>query len=59
MKIVVSHLTRMQRGTVCVAGLDVDSGQHVRPIPPMGVFQSRVTALAVGRSTWRPWSISG
>ena len=44
MKIVVSHLTRMQRGTVCVAGLDVESGQHVRPVPPMGVLQSRVTA---------------
>ena len=44
MKIVVSHLTRMQRGTVCVAGLDVDTGQHVRPVPPMGVLQSRVTA---------------
>jgi hypothetical protein len=44
MKIVVSHLTRMQRGTVCVAGLDVESGRHVRPVPPMGVLQSRVTA---------------
>lgn len=44
MKIVVSHLTRMQRGTVCVAGLDVETGQHVRPVPPMGVLQSKVTA---------------
>jgi len=43
MKIVVTHLTRMQRGTVCVAGLEVDTGQHVRPVPPMGVLQSRVT----------------
>jgi hypothetical protein len=44
MKIVVTHLTRMQRGTVCVAGLDVETGQHVRPVPPMSVLQSRVTA---------------
>jgi hypothetical protein len=43
MKIVVTHLTRMQRGTVCVAGLGVETGQHVRPVQPMGVLQSRVT----------------
>ena len=48
MKIVVCHLTRMQRGTVCVAGLDVETGQHVRPVPPMGVLQSRVTATRGG-----------
>jgi hypothetical protein len=44
MRIVVSHLTRMQRGTVCVAGLDVETGHHVRPVVPMGVLQSRATA---------------
>src|SRR4051794_27094882 len=44
MRMVVTHLTRMQRGTICVAGLDVDTGRHVRPIPPMGVLQSRMTA---------------
>src|SRR5689334_20372286 len=44
MRIVVTHLTRMQRGTVCVAGLDVATGRHVRPLQPMGVLQSRVTA---------------
>ena len=43
MKIVVTHLTRMQRGTVCVAGLDVETGRHVRPVQPMGVLQSRLT----------------
>ena len=32
MKIVVSHLTRMEPGYVCVAGLDIRSGQHVRPV---------------------------
>ena len=48
MKFGVSHLTRMQRGTVCVAGLDVETGRHVRPVPPMGVLQSRVTATRGG-----------
>jgi hypothetical protein len=32
MKILVNHLTRMQPGYVCVAGLDVDTLQHVRPV---------------------------
>jgi hypothetical protein len=31
-KILVNHLTRMQPGYVCVAGLDVDTLQHVRPV---------------------------
>jgi hypothetical protein len=44
MRIVVTHLTRMQRGTICVTGLDVDSGRHVRPVVPSGVLQSRMTA---------------
>ncbi len=44
MKIVVTHLTRMQRGTVCAAGLDIETGQHVRPVPPMGALQSRMTS---------------
>lgn len=48
MRIVVTHLTRMQRGTVCVAGLDVDTGRHIRPLQPMGVLQSRVTAARGG-----------
>ena len=32
MKIVVNHLTRMRAGYICVAGLDVETGQHVRPV---------------------------
>jgi hypothetical protein len=44
MRIVVAHLTRMQRGTVCVAGIDVETGQQVRPVPPMSVLLSRVIA---------------
>lgn len=34
MKIVVNHLTRMQQGYFCVAGLDVNTGEHVRPVLP-------------------------
>ena len=32
MKIAVSHLTRMQQGYICVAGIDLQSGQHIRPV---------------------------
>ena len=32
MKIVVNHLTRMQPGYICVAGLDFQTNAHVRPV---------------------------
>jgi hypothetical protein len=32
MKIIVNHLTRMRAGYICVAGIDVESGRHVRPV---------------------------
>lgn len=32
MKIVINHLTRMQKGFICVAGVDLATGQHVRPV---------------------------
>lgn len=32
MQIVVNHLTRMQEGRMCVAGIDLDTGLHVRPV---------------------------
>jgi hypothetical protein len=32
LKIVVNHLTRMQPGYVCVAGIDLRRHQHVRPV---------------------------
>lgn len=32
MKIVVNHLTRMQPGYVCVAGIDLQTNAHVRPV---------------------------
>lgn len=31
-KIVINHLTRMQKGFICVAGVDLATGQHVRPM---------------------------
>jgi hypothetical protein len=31
-KLVVNHLTRMQKGFICVAGVDLATGQHVRPM---------------------------
>ena len=32
MRIVVNHLTRMHGGHICVGGVDVQSGRHVRPL---------------------------
>ena len=31
MRITVDHLTRMRPGYICVAGVDVSSGEHIRP----------------------------
>ena len=32
MRIVINHLTRMQQGCMCTAGIDLDRGLHVRPV---------------------------
>ena len=32
MQILVNHLTRMRLGRICVAGVDVDTRRHVRPV---------------------------
>lgn len=32
MQIVINHLTRMRQGYICVAGIDLTSGTHVRPV---------------------------
>jgi len=32
MRIVVNHLTRMQKGFMCAAGIDLDTRLHVRPV---------------------------
>ncbi|MDQ3923000.1 MAG: hypothetical protein M3309_03580 [Actinomycetota bacterium] len=36
MQILVNHLTRMQPGYICVAGVDVNTLKHVRPVLPHG-----------------------
>ena len=32
MKLFITHLTRMQKGFICVAGIDLATGQHARPV---------------------------
>ena len=32
MQIIVDHLTRMQAGYICVAGINIANNQHVRPV---------------------------
>src|SRR5580658_8431252 len=34
MRIVVNHLTSMEKGYVCVAGIQVSTRSHVRPVTP-------------------------
>lgn len=36
MKLVINHLTRMRPGFICVAGIDMESRKHVRPLPAAG-----------------------
>lgn len=36
MRIVVTHLTRMRAPFICVAGLDLETGKHVRPVLESG-----------------------
>src|ERR1700686_2756618 len=31
-QIVVNHLTRMTKGYICVGGVDVETGNHIRPV---------------------------
>lgn len=44
MEIAVNHLTRMQPGYICVAGIDIQTGQHVRP-----VIYGRLSAALLAR----------
>lgn len=34
MRVAITHLTRMRNGHVCVAGVDIDTLRHVRPVLP-------------------------
>ena len=38
-RIVVNHLTRMQQGYICVAGIDLQTGIHIRPVLEYGRLQ--------------------
>jgi hypothetical protein len=44
MRILVNHLTRMRGGHVCVAGVDLETGEHARPVPPRGQLGPEVLA---------------
>lgn len=48
MKIAVAHLTRMAPGFVCVAGVDVDNGTHVRPVLSRGRLGTALCARQGG-----------
>jgi len=48
MKIVIAHLTRMQKGYCCVAGMDVDTGAHVRCVSTKGRLPVDVLATHGG-----------
>lgn len=41
MPIVVNHLTRMAEDRICVAGIDLDSLEHVRPVSPPDDLMTR------------------
>jgi hypothetical protein len=42
-QILVNHLTRMQPGYVCVAGINVDTEEHVRPVLRRGRLTTGLT----------------
>ena len=48
MKIVVNHLTRMQSGYFCAAGVDVQTKTHVRPMPAQGHLRGDLLAHSGG-----------
>ncbi len=47
MIIVINHLTRMREGRICIAGVDPQTSQHVRPVTKWGHLDGRLLA---GRS---------
>ena len=48
MQILVNHLTRMQPGYVCAAGVDVNTLDHVRPVLRHGRLTTRLRKTAGG-----------
>jgi hypothetical protein len=53
MRIIVNHLTRMQPGYICVAGIDPETGAHIRPTQ-----RGRLTRTLL-RSEGGPFDIAG
>jgi hypothetical protein len=56
MRIVVNHLTRMQPGYICVAGMERQGGRHVRPVLAGGrwtrAYLGRLEACSTSRPSW-------
>jgi len=48
MQIAINHLTRMTEGHVCVAGVDLETGRHVRPVLTWGHLTPAVLARHQG-----------
>ena len=48
MRIVINHLTRMRRGYICTAGINLGTGQPVRPMPRNGDLRYRDLAAHGG-----------
>jgi len=44
MRMVISHLTRMHGGHICVAGVDLQTRRHVRPVLSTGPISSHLLA---------------
>lgn len=40
MQLLINHLTRMQPGWICAAGIDLASGRHIRPVAGHGLPNS-------------------
>lgn len=53
MRIVVNHLTRMGTPVICVAGIDLDTGRHVRPITKGGLTRNHL------RENGGPFALGG
>jgi len=46
--IVVNHLTRMRQGFMCVAGVDTETGKHMRPVLRRGSLPTQLLARRGG-----------
>lgn len=49
MTIIINHLTRMQQGFFCVAGIEEGTGRHVRPVLSDGQLSTELLAVHGGQ----------